>query len=63
VNEPVREAARRVGFTAAACSKWGVNNEHSDALLLNRLDMWAGDKSRTIENKVLGYWNFLGRRT
>jgi hypothetical protein len=25
--------------------------------------MWAGDNSRTIENKVLGYWNFLGRRT
>jgi hypothetical protein len=40
-----------------------VNNEHSDSLLLNRLDMWAGDNSRTIENKVLGYWNFLGRRT
>jgi peptidoglycan/xylan/chitin deacetylase (PgdA/CDA1 family) len=63
VNEQVRAAAQRVGFTAAACSKWGVNNEHSDALMLNRLDMWAGDNSRTIENKVLGYWNFLGRRT
>ena len=63
MNEPVREAVRRVGFTVAACSKWGVNNECSDALLLNRLDMWAGDNSRTIENKVLGYWNFLGRHT
>ena len=63
VNESVRAAAQRVGFTAAACSKWGVNDEHSDTLLLNRLDMWAGDNSRTIENKVLGYWNFLGRRT
>jgi len=63
VNTEVRAATQRVGFTAAACSKWGVNNEHSDALLLNRLDMWAGDNSRTIENKVLGYWNFLGRRT
>jgi peptidoglycan/xylan/chitin deacetylase (PgdA/CDA1 family) len=63
VNSEVRAAAQRVGFTTAACSKWGVNNEHSDSLLLSRLDMWAGDNSRTIENKVLGYWNFLGRRT
>jgi peptidoglycan/xylan/chitin deacetylase (PgdA/CDA1 family) len=63
VNTEVRAAAQRVGFTIAACSKWGVNNEYSDSLLLNRLDMWAGDNSRTIENKVLGYWNFLGRRT
>jgi peptidoglycan/xylan/chitin deacetylase (PgdA/CDA1 family) len=63
VNTDVRTAAQRVGFTVAACSKWGVNNEYSDSLLLNRLDMWAGDNSRTIENKVLGYWNFLGRRT
>lgn len=59
----MRTAAQRVGFTVAACSKWGVNNENSDALMLSRLDMWAGDKARTIENKVLGYWNFLGRRT
>jgi hypothetical protein len=63
MNESVREAVQRVGFTVAACSKWGVNNECSDALLLNRLDMWAGDNSRTIENNVLGYWNFLGRHT
>ena len=63
VNTEVRAAVQRVGFTAAACSKWGVNSEHSDTLLLNRLDMWAGDNSRTIENKVLGYGNFLGRRT
>lgn len=63
VNEAVRNAAERVGFTVAACSKWGVNTASSDSLLLNRLDMWAGDNSRTIENKVLGYWNFLGRLT
>jgi peptidoglycan/xylan/chitin deacetylase (PgdA/CDA1 family) len=63
VNGDVRAAVKQVGFIVAACSKWGVNNEHSDALLLNRLDMWAGDNSRTIQNKVLGYWNFLGRRT
>jgi peptidoglycan/xylan/chitin deacetylase (PgdA/CDA1 family) len=63
VNCDVRAAVKQVGFIVAACSKWGINNEHSDALLLNRLDMWAGDNSRTIQNKVLGYWNFLGRRT
>ena len=63
VNQQVRLAAQRVGFTVAACSKWGVNNSDTDPLLLNRLDMWAGDSARTIENKVLGYWNFLGRRT
>ena len=63
VNEQVRNAAQHVGFTVAACSKWGVNSPDSDSLMLNRLDMWAGDSSRTITNKVLGYWNFLGSRT
>jgi peptidoglycan/xylan/chitin deacetylase (PgdA/CDA1 family) len=63
VNEQVRNAAQHVGFSVAACSKWGVNSPDSDSLLLNRLDMWAGDSSRTITNKVLGYWNFLGSRT
>ena len=63
VNEQVRNAAQHVGFSIAACSKWGVNSPDSDWLMLNRLDMWAGDSSRTISNKVLGYWNFLGSRT
>ena len=63
VNEAVRNAAERVGFTVAACSTWGVNTASSDPLLLNRLDMWAVDNSRTIENKVLGFWNFLGHLT
>jgi peptidoglycan/xylan/chitin deacetylase (PgdA/CDA1 family) len=63
VDESVRKAAHNAGFTFAATSKWGFNESASDPLLQRRIDMWSGDSKRTVENKILGHWNWFGLLT
>ena len=63
VDESVRKAAHEAGFAFAATSKWGFNETSSDPLLQRRIDMWSGDNKRTVENKILGYWNWFGLLT
>jgi len=63
VDESVRKAAHETGFTFAATSKWGFNEAASDHLLQRRIDMWSGDTRRTVENKILGHWNWFGLLT
>ena len=63
VDESVRKAAHDAGFTFAATSKWGFNEASSDPLLQRRIDMWSGDYKRTVENKILGHWNWFGLLT
>jgi peptidoglycan/xylan/chitin deacetylase (PgdA/CDA1 family) len=63
VNDEVRKAAQDAGFAFAATSKWGFNESVSDSLLQRRIDMWSGDSKRTVENKVLGHWNWFGLLT
>ena len=63
VDESVRKAANDAGFTFVATSKWGFNEATSDPLLQRRIDMWSGDTKRTVENKILGHWNWFGLLT
>ena len=63
VNDEVRKAAHDAGFTFAATSKWGFNESSSNPLLQRRIDMWSGDTKRTVENKILGHWNWFGLLT
>jgi peptidoglycan/xylan/chitin deacetylase (PgdA/CDA1 family) len=63
VNPAVRSAASDAGFTQAASSTWGFNDDNSDELMLKRIDMWAGDTEATVRHKVLGYWNWFGLLT
>ena len=63
VDESVRTAAHDAGFTFAATSKWGFNEASSDPLLQRRIDMWSGDTKRTVQNKILGHWNWFGLLT
>ena len=63
VDESARKAAHNAGFTFAATSKWGFNESASDPLLQRRIDMWSGDSKRTVENKILGHWNWFGLLT
>jgi peptidoglycan/xylan/chitin deacetylase (PgdA/CDA1 family) len=63
VDESVRTAVHDAGFTFAATSKWGFNEASSDPLLQRRIDMWSGDNKRTVENKILGHWNWFGLLT
>lgn len=63
VNNDVRQAAQDAGFTFAATSKWGFNESSNNPLLQRRIDMWSGDSKRTVENKILGHWNWFGLLT
>ena len=63
VNDEVRKAAYDAGFIFAATSKWGFNESSSNPLLQRRIDMWSGDTKRTVENKILGHWNWFGLLT
>jgi len=63
VDESVRKAAHNAGFAFAATSKWGFNKTANEPLLQRRIDMWSGDSRRTVENKVLGHWNWFGLLT
>ena len=63
VDESVPKAAQDAGFTFAATSKWGFNESSSNQLLQRRIDMWSGDSKRTVENKILGHWNWFGLLT
>lgn len=63
VNDEVRKAAHDAGFIFAATSKWGFNESARDPLLQRRIDMWSGDTKRTVENKILGHWNWFGLLT
>jgi len=63
VDESVRKVAHNAGFAFAATSKWGFNESASDPLLQRRIDMWSGDSKRTVENKILGHWNWFGLLT
>ena len=63
INDDVRKAAHDAGFTFAATSKWGFNETANDQLLQRRIDMWSGDNKRTVENKILGHWNWFGLLT
>jgi len=63
VDESVRKAAHDAGFNFAATSKWGFNEASSDPLLQRRIDMWSGDTKHTVENKILGHWNWFGLLT
>ena len=60
VNDDVRKAAQDAGFTFAAMSKWGFNESSNNSLLQRRIDMWSGDTKRTVQNKILGHWNWFG---
>ena len=63
VNDDVRKAAQDAGFTFAAMSKWGFNESSNNSLLQRRIDMWSGDTKRTVQNKILGHWNWFGLLT
>ena len=63
VNDEVRKATHDAEFIFAATSKWGFNESSGDSLLQRRIDMWSGDTKRTVENKILGHWNWFGLLT
>lgn len=62
-NENITQIAQQVGFTYAACSKWGFAFEDGNPLMQSRIDMWAGDTNRDVQLKLYGAWNWFQRFT
>lgn len=62
-NESIALITKQVGFTYAACSKWGFASEICNPLMQSRIDMWAGDTQRDIHLKLYGAWNWFHRFT
>ena len=55
----IADEARNAGFTSAACSIWGFNDESTDRMMLRRLDLWDGDSRQVVAAKIEGHWNRL----
>lgn len=63
VNDVVRTATEKAGFTEAACSKWGFVSPNTDRLMQPRVDIWSGDSKRAYLQKLAGTWNWFSRLT
>ena len=63
VNDVVRAAAEKSGFTQAACSKWGFVLPITDRLMQPRVDIWSRDSKSTYLQKLAGTWNWFSRIT
>ncbi len=58
VNIRVRDAAQDIGYTRGACSRFGINDESRDPLLLCRCEVVAADSERVFLQKVKGAWDW-----
>ena len=58
VNRRVRDAAAAAGYTLGACSRFDINDEDRDRLLLCRTDIHAGDTTRVFKQKLHGDWDW-----
>lgn len=61
--EHIESVVREAGYSIAACSNWGFNDESSNRFMLKRIDCWNGDSVRTTTTKLLGYWNWISKRS
>jgi peptidoglycan/xylan/chitin deacetylase (PgdA/CDA1 family) len=61
--QDIQSVVRESGYSVAACSIWGFNDEQADRLMLKRIDFWNGDAPRIAITKLLGYWNWIGNRS
>lgn len=55
-------AARAAGFTRAACSLYGVNEERREPLLLKRVEITGFDDDNDFTGKASGCWDWFAIR-
>lgn len=61
-NQQVRDTALGEGYALASTSDIGINNLHSDPLLLKRCVVLNGDSCRTLTQKINGDWDWYQLR-
>lgn len=59
VDRRVRHAAAAAGFTAAGCSRYGLNEPGRDPLLLCRTEVVAWDDDDDLALKAAGHWDWF----
>lgn len=63
VNDEVRQATEKAGYTVAASSKFGIVTSTSDCFALERTDIWSTDTTRAFRSKLRGNWDWMSART
>ncbi|MDQ2974625.1 MAG: polysaccharide deacetylase family protein [Acidobacteriota bacterium] len=63
VNQRVRYAAERAGYDVGVCSRFGINDENRDPLLLCRSEVLASDSERVFRQKISGAWDWYRWRS
>ena len=63
VDSGVCKTASDVGFTHAACSKFGPINKPSNLLCIPRIDVWSTDSPTSFVAKIDGKWDWMKWRT
>ncbi|MGI9065138.1 MAG: polysaccharide deacetylase family protein [Pyrinomonadaceae bacterium] len=57
-NRRVRDVARKAGYSVGGCSRFDVNNQSRDPLLLCRCEVLAADSERVLLQKLKGAWDW-----
>ncbi|MBA2734798.1 MAG: polysaccharide deacetylase family protein [Acidobacteria bacterium] len=58
----VRDAAQRAGYVIGGCSRFDINDEDRDPLLLCRCEVVAADSERVFQQKLRGAWDWYRLR-
>ncbi len=58
VDRRVRDVAGKVGYRIGGTSRFDVNPDGRDPLLLCRTDIWAGDDLSVFQQKLRGDWDW-----
>ena len=58
VNRRVRDAARKAGYSVGGCSRFDINDQSRDPLLLCRCEVLAADSERVFLQKLKGAWDW-----
>ncbi|MEO8364261.1 MAG: polysaccharide deacetylase family protein [Ilumatobacteraceae bacterium] len=63
MNSEVRLAAAKAGYKFAVSSKYGIVTSVSDRFALERTEIWSTDMESTFRSKLIGNWDWMGKRT
>ena len=63
VNQRVRHVAERAGYVVGVCSRFDINDENRDPLLLCRSEVLAADSERVFRQKISGAWDWYRWRS
>ncbi len=62
VDRRVRDMAEKVGYKTAVCSRFDINKEGRDPLLLNRSELNSMDNPKSFAEKLRGHWDWYRYR-